>query len=357
MAEYTPREEPPEYRVYRSRKPGLLSRLRGGGSLPGLRDRARRRRGAEPEPGARKRITPWRIFRWLIYAVLAWILVSVALFFLSATLNQGLEGDAENALEGGSNLFAGSTILVIGSDQRPKGTKEPGAGGPGRADSILLLRASFGQVRRVSILRDSYAEIPGHGGQKINAAYALGGTGLMVDTVEQFMGNGLTINHVIEIDFENFPRFIDSMGGIDVELAQCVRSPPFSGRPFNLPAGKRHLNGRRALAFARVRKNLCAPNEDDRARARRQQQVLQAVRTRLVSPQAFIRLPWVAWSAPRAVESDLAGPGMFALFVDVMTGGTGKTTLLEPAGAGPGGSLSIAPSAKAEAVRHLRGRD
>ena len=348
----------PEYKVYRARR-NPFARLRTDAGLDRLRDPRRRRE--EPElPDLRphrRRVDVRRVLKWVVLAALGWILLSVVLFFVSAQLNEGVSSDAQRALDGGGNLLTGATILVIGSDQRPEGTLEPGADtSAGRADSIMLLRAGFGSVRRCSILRDSLAEIPGHGRQKINAAQAFGGTALTVETVEGFLGNGLEIDHVIEVSFEDFPEFIDALGGIDIELDRCVRSEPFGGRKFSLSRGEHHLNGRQALAFARVRKNRCAPNEDDRARARRQQQVLAAIRDKAISPTTFFRLPWVAWEAPRTVRTDMKGPALAALFADLLTGGTGETRVLEPDGFGPGGTLIVSESAKAEAVDELLGR-
>ena len=82
----------------------------------------------------------------------------------------------------------------------------------------MLVHAALGSVRKLSIPRDVEVEIPGHGINKINAAYALGGPALTIETVEAFLGNGLEINHLVEVDFEDFPEFIDSLGGITVEL-------------------------------------------------------------------------------------------------------------------------------------------
>lgn len=352
-----PGGEPPPYTVYRARR-GPLGNLGGPGG--GLRRRLRRRReGAPaPEPGARRRITPGRVLKWVLLAALGWVLLSAVLFMVSAQIQEGVSERAERALGGDGSLLTGSTVLVIGSDQRPPGSKEPGASTTsGRADTIMLLRVGLGSVRRLSILRDSRAAIPGHGETKINAAYAFGGAALTVETVEQFLGNGLEIDHVIEVDFEGFPDFVDALGGIDVKLRRCISSDPFGGRRFRLRAGEHHLDGRQALAFSRVRKNRCSPGEDDRARARRQQQVLSAIRSRVVSPAAFVRLPWVAWNAPRTVRTDLRGPGLAALFADLATGGGGSTRILRPQGLNPGdGSLIVSEQERARAVRALLGR-
>jgi LCP family protein required for cell wall assembly len=339
----------PEYNVYRSRK-GPLSRLKRD-EPGGLADLKRDRGPATPRR-ARKPISAGRVIKWLVVAALSWIVLSVLVFFVSAQFAEHSSDTANAALTRGGSLLSGSTILVLGSDARPSNSKEPGAGGPARSDSMMLMHVAFGSVRKVSILRDSQANIPGHGVQKINAAYALGGAGLAIQTVEQFMGNGLKINHIVEINFENFPKLIDSLGGITVHLRRCIHSNRFGGKVLILHKGDQHLTGHQALQFSRVRENKCARNEDDRARAKRQQQVMTAIRKRLLSPTAFIRLPWVAWAAPRTVRSDMHGPGLSMLFADLASGGGGKTRVLMPSGSN-GTQLIVSDAAKRRAVDEL----
>src|SRR3954470_21051468 len=250
-----PQGPPPQYRTYRSRK-RLRDRILPDTGLPG------RRRDKEPAgprpigpPRSRKR-TIKRIALGLLALITGWILLSIVLFFISAGTQEGVGKDTERALSNRGSILTGSTILVLGSDARPKGSKEPGAGGASRSDSILLLHVGAGSVRRLSIPRDAQAEIPGHGVGKINSAYAFGGAPLAIKTIENYLGNDLTINHIIEVDFQNFPNFIDSLGGIDVKLKKCVRSPPFGefgtkgGRKkLSFHRGQNHLTGIQALGF------------------------------------------------------------------------------------------------------------
>ena len=349
----------PDYKVYRSSGP--LSRFRLGDRL-----RLRRSRG-ERSPGGeeRRRITPGRVLKIVLALALAWVVVSGILFLVSAQTTRGVTDRAEEALSGEGNLLTGSTILVLGSDERSQRVQEqleamgqdPGEGG--RADSILLLHVGFGSVQRLSILRDSFAEIPNHDSQKINAAYFLGGPSLMIRTVEGFLGNGLQIDHLIEVKFADFPGLIDALGGVDVtaENEICAEGFDGAGEGFDLARGDHHLNGVDALTFARVRSNPCAPEEDDRARAARQQEVLSGIRSQALSPTTFLRLPWASWEAPRAIRTDLQGPGLAALFGDLLTGGTGETTVLEPTGPANGdGSLPISEEARAQAADDLLGR-
>ncbi len=339
----------PEYNVYRSRK-GALGRLKRD-EPGGLADLRRERRPPE-RSRARKPISWGRVVKWVVLAAIAWVVFSGLVFLVSAQFADHATDSADAALSQGGSLLSGSTILVLGSDARPPDSKEPGAGGAARSDSIMLMHVSLGSVRKVSILRDSQANIPGHGVQKINAAYALGGPGLAIQTIEQFMGNGLQINHIIEINFQNFPKLIDSLGGITVHLRRCIHSNRFDGKVLLLHKGDQHLTGHQALQFSRVRENKCAPNEDDRQRAKRQQQVLTAIRKRVISPTAFIRLPWVAWAAPRTVRSDMHGPGLAALFADLASGGGGKTHVLLPSGSN-GTELLVSDAAKRRAVESL----
>ncbi|MGI8945697.1 MAG: LCP family protein [Thermoleophilaceae bacterium] len=345
----------PEYKVYRSgRRP--LESLRPGGGLKRLRKRS----GRDRLPRKRRSVTPRRVLRWIVWSVLAWLGLSLVLFIVSAQIQKGVSDAADAALAGGGNMITGSTVLVLGSDRRTGDSIDESQTGPSRADSILLLRAGFGRVRKLSIPRDSAAEIPGRGTQKINAAYAFGGAGLAIETVEGFLGNGLEVNHVVEVDFADFPGLIDALGGITVNNRTRICAPPFDNffRGFRLRKGKRKLDGRRALGFARVRQNACAPAEDDRARAARQQEVLTGIRGRLLSPVTFLRLPWVSWQAPKTIESDMGSAGLFGLFTDLITGNSEESNVLPftCGGCGPGGSALVADSEKREAVDELLGR-
>jgi LCP family protein required for cell wall assembly len=356
-----PRPQPPrrpDYKVYRAR-PRLLDRLRPSGRSPLDALRARRPTPSV-EPGGPRPTGTWlrRVLKWAAIAIGSWILLAIVVFFVSAQIAPGVSSDGERALSSGGSLLTGSNVLVLGSDQRSEATKEPGATttGPSRSDSMLVMHVGAGTVRKLAILRDSY--VPGVG--KINAAFAQDGTRGAIRAVERFMGNGLKINHVILVSFSNFPNLIDALGGIDITLKRCVSSNRFGGKRIALHRGDHHLTGREALRFARVRKNRCAPNEDDRARAARQQQVLAAMRDKLVSPlnwpSTLVRLPLVAWEAPRALRTDMRGPGLAALFSDLLTGGTGASRVLKPSGIGPGDSLVVSEDERASEVRRLLGK-
>jgi LCP family protein required for cell wall assembly len=197
---------------------------------------------------------------------------------------------------------------------------------------------------------------------KINAAYAFGGPALTIRTVEQFLG--ISINHLVQVNFDNFPAFVDSLGGITY-TGGCIHSEISGGRKnggytLKLKAGTHHLNGKQALILARTRHNLCAPNQDDRQRVARQQKLLSAMKSQLASPGTFFRLPLVAWRAPRAIQSDMGGPSLLGLAAAELLGGGAHRQVLEPSGFTtlPDGesAVQVSPTAKRAAVaRFLKG--
>ena len=298
------------------------------------------------------------MLKWVALAIAGWLLLSLVLFLISAQTQDGVSPETERALSSEGSLFTGSNILVLGSDVRTGDSIDESQSGPGRSDTIMLVHSAFGSVRKLSIPRDVEVDIPGHGVNKINAAYAFGGPALTIETVESFLGNGLQVNHVVEVDFKNFPDFIDSLGGVTVNNKSRVCSPPFDNfwKGLHFKKGEIDLNGERALGYARVRKNNCAPAEDDRARAARQQQVLSAIGSKVKSPSTFLRLPWVSWHAPRTLRSDMNGFQLMGLFADMATGSSDKTEVLE-ATCCRGSNLFVSEGAKADAVRKLEEGD
>jgi anionic cell wall polymer biosynthesis LytR-Cps2A-Psr (LCP) family protein len=132
------------------------------------------------------------------------------------------------------------------------------------------------------------------------------------------------------------------------------------GYTLRLPAGKSHIDGDQALALARTRKNLCRPSEGDLSRARRQQKILAAMRSRAFSPGGFLRLPHIAWAAPQTVKSDMSGPTLLAFAAGVASSGDAATRVLKPSGAvtlpdGGAGLLVSEQEKRSEVRRFLAG--
>jgi LCP family protein required for cell wall assembly len=371
--------EKPDYRVHRARS-GLLSRLLNRreserfrplerGEAPGSRIPAARPGTATVEPPPReprphdaprqlpgepprapwwRRLTRKQVLLGVAGFVVFWTLLSFVLFMISAHVQSQKVSDATRASldKSGNLLTSANNILILGSDRRP------GEKVRGRADTIMLMRYGGGKASRLSIPRDTLVNIPQVGPSKINAAYAIGGSSLMIDTLKQYLG--IEINHIVEINFDGFPKFVDAMGGVDMTFNRCIVSR-FEGRTVRFRRGQHHLDGKQALDVVRIRKNRCDKTESDLTRARRQQQFMEAVKGRLFSPFTFPRWPFVAWRAPRAIVSDMGGIQLMELYWDMQTSGSLKPRLLQPInpGANP---LHVSDAEKqAEVQRFLDG--
>lgn len=401
--------EPPEYNVYRSRK-GLFSRLRSAdlsglrkspklpGKRPGGGDRESRGKGRSP----RAPFDVKRILNWVGIAVLGWILLSFLAFAVSAQLQTfKLSGEAKDALHGNPFILpSAQTILVLGTDARPPDTQEPGApnskkcfeqqshgdaphdgceAGEYRADTLMLIRAGGGTFNKLSIPRDSYAEIPGQTTQKINAAYSFGGAALQIKTVEQFLG--IQIDHVAIIDFTGFEDLIDAVGGVEVEVPVklCADISGGAGHgqggvTLRLHKGTNTLDGEKALAYSRTREPVECPGPgksaftlgyNDLNRTKAQQAVINGIKERLTDPLRipynFIHGPIIGWDAPKAFVSDMGFLTMPQLILAAAIGGESGTDVLcgsPKAGCsldGPEGSIEVPDSARRAAVKRLMG--
>ena len=274
---------------------------------------------------------------------------------------QGVPASAVAALDaGGIPPFSASNTLVLGSDARPAGSKEPGAdvGGPSRSDVMMLVRTGGGHSARLSIPRDTLVDIPGHGYAKINAAYAIGGPALAIRTVESFLG--VQVNHVVLINFTNFPQLVNAMGGVTY-TGSCVVSFISGGfrdggYTLRLQSGTHHLNGAQALALARTRINHCNPAENDLTRELRQQKLLLDMKSQILSFAGFIRLPWISWALPQTIETDMGGPTLAGVLASLELDGNAHTAVLFPTGAETYNGedvLTITQSAKQADVRRF----
>src|SRR3954454_14069946 len=169
------------------------------------------------------------------------------------------------------------TFLLVGSDTRAH--LEPGETPDGRSDAIIVARFSADRkhAQLISIPRDSWVDIPGHGRNKINASYSFGGPTLLIQTVEQL--TNVSIDHYVAIDFDGLIQVTDDLGGVDVVLAQETTNGPYT-----FPAGMNHLDGDQARWYVGQRHGQPGGDFD---RVRRQQQYLRAMFTKLFSSDTF----------------------------------------------------------------------
>jgi LCP family protein required for cell wall assembly len=186
--------------------------------------------------------------------------------------------------DGGSRV----TVLVLGLDERDW---EVGEGAP-RSDTMMLLTIDpvSKTAGMMSVPRDMWVNIPGSGYGKINTAYSIGegaklpggGPGLAMKTVEEFIG--IPIQYYVQVDFAAFEEAIDAMGGLELDIPAKIRLDPIGKKkPENIKPGKQVLPGYLVLAYARNRYT----QDGDVDRARRQQQVIMALRDKVLAPENF----------------------------------------------------------------------
>lgn len=224
-------------------------------------------------PRRRKRRHPILTTLCLILVlVLAW----GAFLMWDANTNMG----RVSALSGAADT-PGTTYLLAGSDSRADGAVQDGFNESERADSIMLVNvAPNGQKVALSIPRDTYAEIPGVGWDKINASYAYGGPQLLVETVEKL--TGLTVDHFVQIGMGAVPDMVDAVGGVELCYDNDA-DDQYSGLKWS--AGCHTVDGKTALQFSRMRYQ---DPEGDIGRTKRQRQVISKVISAAASPSTLV---------------------------------------------------------------------
>ena len=184
------------------------------------------------------------------------------------------------------------TVLVMGLDY---GDWSADREGPSRTDTMILFTVDplSKTAGMLNIPRDLWVNIPGFGYDKINTAFFLGeanklpegGPGLAIKTVEQLLG--VPINYYAQIDFQAFETFIDKIDGVEIDVPYEMKIDPIGKyNTITLEPGKVRLYGPEALAYARARYT----EGGDFDRAQRQQQVILAIRKRVLKPEVLYRL-------------------------------------------------------------------
>jgi polyisoprenyl-teichoic acid--peptidoglycan teichoic acid transferase len=304
------------YRVYRG------GRVKG--KVPLERPQARPQRdGRSPRPPKIRR--PRRRWSWkrrigigvlvLLLLTIAWAIAGYLSFRsgvekANARLDQA--GRPALADQGGLLLSNPSTILLLGRDFENNDRRV----GLNNTDSIMLLHTdpSRHRLAYLSIPRDLRVPIPGYGEDRINSAFARGGSQLAVRTITDF--TGLEINHVMIVDFRAFKELIDNVGGIDITVPEPILSNkfdcPYSAarcqrwQGYRFRKGRQHMDGRRALIYARIRENQLNAGDSDITRGERQQAVVRATMSKLLGMSTFLKLPFNGKDLLRPLATDLS---------------------------------------------------
>lgn len=234
--------------------------------------------------------------------------------------------DKVNAFPSGARPAAqpGTTYLLVGSDSR-KGlsaaeNRKLGTGGVavdgGRTDTIMLLHTGSGPSLLLSIPRDSLVPIPGHGTQKINAAFAYGGPKLLVQTIEQ--NTGLRIDDYVEVGLGGFVNSVNAIGGVRICPSRNINDRRAN---LHVKKGCQTADGATALAWSRSRHAF--PRLGDIRRAQHQRAVISGIGRGVKSPWTFLN-PWRYYRTVHAATDSLTiskgtGPFTMAAFAWAMS--------------------------------------
>ncbi|MBR4400987.1 MAG: LCP family protein [Synergistes sp.] len=184
-------------------------------------------------------------------------------------------------------------ILLMGEDN---------VEGSRRSDTILFIAIDIDDkdIRVISLPRDTRVQIPRHGLQKLNHAFAYGGPDLMKATVEKYLEE--PILYYVIVDYESFPEFIDMLGGVDIDIQKRMRYVDRAGKlDINFSPGRHHLDGKQALNYVRFRKDQLG----DIGRIQRQQQFIKALIKKAYDPRVIVKFPELASQAMKIFRTDM----------------------------------------------------
>lgn len=260
---------------------------------------------------------PRRIGRKILVSVavllVLLIIASVAGYFWIGSKLNTIEAFTD--YDGRPAATPGEDWLLVGSDSRAglsaaqRRKLATGKAVGKRTDTMMLLHIPDGDGKPtlVSLPRDSYVPINGHGSGKLNASYAFGGPKLLTRTVEQ--ATGIQVDHYMEIGFGGFVGIVDAIGGVNICVKQNIKDPKAG---IDLKKGCQEMDGGTALGFVRTRATGAIPDFD---RTQRQRQFFSAVVQEAASPgtllNPFTSVP-LALSAADSVAVD-PGTGLFDL--------------------------------------------
>lgn len=234
----------------------------------------------------------------LLVVVLAWAGFGyLALSGAAGQANKRISAGARAALADpkGGLLGTPENTLIIGSDA------DRGRSGA-RADTVLIMRTDpdAGRIRYLSIPRDLRVELPGVGHVKMGEVFAYRGNRGVIRTIRDEIG--LPIHHIMVIDFKGVSKMVDAVGGIQVDNPFELRDCPYpGGKTVSFPRRRISLDGAQALVYVRVRK--C---DGDVERARRQQLVVAALKSKVLSWSGLPAAPWRGARMVRAISTDLS---------------------------------------------------
>ncbi|WP_078431806.1 LCP family protein [Metabacillus halosaccharovorans] len=222
----------------------------------------------------------------------------------------GLQAAGEGFDKSGASDFAGAevgelgkiNVLLLGVDSRGEEKS--------RTDTIMIAQydPKEGKAKLVSIMRDTYVEIPDYKNYKINTAYFLGGPELLRETLEKNLG--VDLHYYALVDFKGFQQVVDTLApnGIEIDVQQSMSK----NIGVSLEPGVQMLDGAELLGYARYR----ADAKGDFGRVERQQEVINALKDELISVNGVTKLPKLVGTVQPYIETNVSGSEVLGLLKD-----------------------------------------
>lgn len=199
-------------------------------------------------------------------------------------------------------------VLLIGSDSR--------GADQGRSDSLMIAHynTKTNTPKLVSIMRDTYVDIPGHGKNKINAAYSYGGPELVRQTIKENFG--VDVEYYVVANFEGFPKIVDTLApeGIKINAEKDMSK----NIDVSIKKGEQVMDGKTLLQYARFRKDA----EGDFGRIRRQQQVLEALKEQALDVGDVTKIPDVIGKLQGYSSTNIPNGTLMSIGADFLLGKT-----------------------------------
>ena len=218
------------------------------------------------------------------------------------------------SFQGEKNKLNAVNVLLLGSDSR--GEKQA------RTDTIMV--AHYDQqthkIKLISLMRDMYVSVPGHGHQKLNAAFSFGGPELLRETIK--VNFGLDIHYYAIVDFKGFEKAIDLLvpNGIEVDVPHEMSY----GIDMTLKKGKQQLHGKELLGYVRFRHDRLS----DFGRVQRQQEVISKLKEEALSLHNVVKFPELLDLLHTYVETNMDTSTLLTIGKDILTKKSGEIETL-----------------------------
>lgn len=251
--------------------------------------------------------------KWKIIVLILLLLIAGTIAYSYVQFKQGISQSKEKAevdtleyeFNGDKDAYGGTSVLLLGSDAR--GNEKS------RADTIMIAQyhPDYGTYKLISIMRDTYVDIPGHGKGKINAAFALGGPELLRQTIKENFD--IDSQYYSIIDFEGFVHLIDEAfpKGVEIEVEKAMSA--YIG--VTLEPGLQRLDGEHLLGYVRFRHDAVG----DFGRVERQQKTMKVLADQFMSLQSVAKLPKLVGVMTPFVNTNMAAKDILYIGKDFIS--------------------------------------